>query len=153
MTKTLTHKRTQEDLLAKAVDKSTQREARKHQAGLKLAAREERNTIRRETAKFRKDFKVMFAKFRKLTKCVFDKWHHQHAIFTYKDDKWSIAFEHWHHEGIGWDGYDTNGTQWALHKWCGGWDGKPQCIVDSTQIKPGKDYSNEVIAMLRDYVD
>jgi thioesterase domain-containing protein len=153
MERALTHRKTQENLLEKTIERREKREASASRRQLKAAALEERKQIRFEKAIFRKEFKTMFARFRRLTKCTFDKWHHRHVLFTYKDEQWSIAFEKWHSEGSGSDGYDMDGTHWALHKWCGGWEGRPHPIVDSMNVKHGKDYSEEVIRMLKESKD
>jgi hypothetical protein len=116
----------------------------------KLQAREEARKERKDEAEFRKNFKPMFARLRRLVKVTFDKWNSRTAKFTYKGEQYSVEFEKWHSEGYGVDGYDTNGTHWALHRWCGGWHGDAHGIVDSNELKPGKDYSGEVIRMLAD---
>src|SRR5208282_4242870 len=127
------------------------RETRADASARRSARAESRAEARRlagETRAFRRDFGLLFAKFRRLAKCAFDRWNHRHATFAYKGGKYSIAFEKWLHEGSGVDGYDTSGTMWALHRWCGGWEGDPHNIVDGSEVKPGKDYSNEVVRLL-----
>ena len=139
--------------LEEVIEKQKKREAKADLRRRKQEAIQEHRKTRESVTAFKRDFKVLFSKFRILVKCSFDKYNDHDAVFTYKGEKWSIAFEEWHYEGRGADDYRTSGTHWALHKWCGGWHGDPHLIVDSNDIKEGKDYSNEVIRMLKSYKD
>lgn len=103
---------------------------------------------RKKKIEFRKNFKLLFANFGKETKITFDKFNDHHAIFQYKGNKYSIAFESWFIEGTGVDGYDTSGFKWALHRWCGGWPGEGHRIVDLSQVDYKKDYSKKAIEIL-----
>ena len=148
----LTHRKTQESLLEKVIDKRKKRDAAASLRRRKVEARAENRKNRDEVSQFKKNFKVMFARFRKLTRCSFDKWNPRHAFFTYKGDKWSITYASWRMGGNSSDvdDYVTEGMHWALHHWCGGWHGDAHDIVDANEVKSGKDYSNRVITMLRE---
>ena len=118
----------------------------------KAVARSAEAKARAEVAEFRQNFKLLFKKFRSLVPTTFDPYDHNHVTFTYKGQKYSIALDKWHYEGSRTDpdDYDENGTHWSLHLWMGGYAGMGHRIVGEQEVKPGKDYSNEVIRMLED---
>jgi len=138
--------------LEEIIETKKKTEKDKQADNLKKISKQEETERKKKNKLFRKNFNLIFSKFKKLVKIKFDKYHDCHAVFYYKKAKFSIAFEKWKHEAYGVDGYDTSGEKWALHKWTGGWQGEGHTIVDITNIKPDKDYSDKVIDLLSELV-